>query len=71
MTARSATARRTSISISGPHPPLGRPDVFPEEAEGNARDTLYRALGERAGTSLAARDPGEPAKYRWDIVLMG
>ena len=44
---------------------------FPEDAEGNARDTLYRALGEEAGTSLAARDPSAPGRYRWDIVLMG
>jgi protocatechuate 3,4-dioxygenase beta subunit len=44
---------------------------FPEDAQGNARDTLYRALGSEAGSSLAARDPGDPAKYRWDIVLMG
>jgi protocatechuate 3,4-dioxygenase beta subunit len=44
---------------------------FPEEAEGNARDTLYSALGAEAGTSLAARDPADRSKYRWDIVLMG
>ncbi|HEX8216518.1 MAG TPA: protocatechuate 3,4-dioxygenase [Allosphingosinicella sp.] len=44
---------------------------FPEDAEGNARDTLYRALGDEAGTSLAARDAADPGKYRWDIVLMG
>ena len=44
---------------------------FPEDAEGNARDTLYRALGAEAGTSLAARDASDPSKYRWDIVLLG
>jgi protocatechuate 3,4-dioxygenase beta subunit len=44
---------------------------FPEEAEGNARDTLYRALGEEAGTSLAIRDAADPGKYRWDVVLLG
>lgn len=44
---------------------------FPEDAEGNARDTLYQALGSEAGSSVAARDAAEPAKYRWDIVLMG
>ena len=44
---------------------------FPEDSEGNARDMLYRALGEEAGTSVAARDSGDPSKYRWDIVLMG
>ena len=44
---------------------------FPEEAEGNARDSLYRALGGQAGSSVAARDAADPNKYRWDIVLMG
>lgn len=44
---------------------------FPEEAEGNARDTLYRALGAEVGTSVAKRDQADPGKYRWDIVLMG
>lgn len=44
---------------------------FPEDAEGNARDALYQALGAEAGSSVAARDAGEPTKYRWDIVLMG
>jgi len=44
---------------------------FPEDAEGNARDTLYRALGEQAGTSVAMRDATDPARYRWDVILMG
>jgi protocatechuate 3,4-dioxygenase, beta subunit len=44
---------------------------FPEEAEGNARDLLYRALGAEAGTSVAARDSADPNKYHWDIVLLG
>jgi protocatechuate 3,4-dioxygenase beta subunit len=44
---------------------------FPEEQEGNERDTLYRALGEEAGTSLAMRDGPDSSKYRWDIVLLG
>lgn len=44
---------------------------FPEEAAGNAKDLLYKALGDSAGTSLAVRDSGDPNKYRWDIVLMG
>jgi len=44
---------------------------FPEDKEGNARDTLYRALGEEAGTSLAIRDTADSSKYRWDIVLLG
>lgn len=44
---------------------------FPEEADGNAKDTLYKALGAEAGTSLAVRNAGDPNKYVWDIVLMG
>lgn len=44
---------------------------FPEEAESNAVDQLYRALGDEAGSSVAARVADEPAKYRWDIVLLG
>jgi protocatechuate 3,4-dioxygenase beta subunit len=44
---------------------------FAEEAQANALDRLYRDLGEAARTSVATRDPGDPAKYRWDIVMMG
>ena len=44
---------------------------FAEEAEANALDRLYRDLGEAARTSIATRDPGDPGKYRWDIVMMG
>jgi len=44
---------------------------FPEEAAGNAADTLYKALGAEAGTSVAARDTNDPNKYVWDIVMMG
>ena len=44
---------------------------FAEEAEANARDSLYSALGNDAASSVAARDPADPGKYRWDIVLMG
>lgn len=44
---------------------------FPEDADGNAKDLLYKALGEDAATSLAARDSANPHKYRWDIVLLG
>ena len=44
---------------------------FPEEADGNANDTLYKSLGAQAGTSVAVRDGGDPNKYAWDIVLMG
>ncbi len=41
---------------------------FPEDAEKNASDGLYKALGDRAATSLARLEA--PATYRWDIVLM-
>ena len=44
---------------------------FPEEAAGNAADTLYKALGSDAGTSVAVRDSADPNKYVWDIVMMG
>ena len=44
---------------------------FPEDAEGNAKDLLYKALGEQVGTSVAVRDPGNPNNYSWDVVLMG
>jgi len=43
---------------------------FPEEAEGNAKDMLYRELGAEAATSLATRDASDPNKYTWDIVLL-
>ena len=44
---------------------------FPEDATGNSADTLYRALGDAAPTSLAVRDANNLGKYSWDIVLMG
>jgi protocatechuate 3,4-dioxygenase, beta subunit len=44
---------------------------FADEVQGNAADRLYRELGEGARTSVATRDPADPAKYRWDIVMMG
>lgn len=44
---------------------------FPEDAEGNAKDLLYKALAADASTSVAARDPGNPNAYAWDVVLMG
>jgi protocatechuate 3,4-dioxygenase beta subunit len=44
---------------------------FPEDADGNAKDELYKMLGKEAATSLAARDAADPNKYAWDIVLMG
>lgn len=44
---------------------------FPEEAEGNAKDLLYKALkADEAATSLAARGASDPNKYTWDIVLL-
>ena len=41
---------------------------FPEDAEKNASDGLFKDLGGAAATSLAAVDA--PDRYRWDIVLM-
>lgn len=41
---------------------------FPEGAEENARDGLFKDLGGDAATSLARVDA--PDRYRWDIVLM-
>lgn len=43
---------------------------FPEDEAANRADALYQALGEAAATSVAVRDPSDPNKYRWDIVLM-
>ena len=44
---------------------------FPDEAERTRGTCFIAQLGEEAGTSVAARDPDDPGKYRWDIVLMG
>lgn len=44
---------------------------FPEDAEGNARDLLYKSLGAGAATSVAVRNADDPNKYAWDVVLMG
>jgi protocatechuate 3,4-dioxygenase beta subunit len=44
---------------------------FPEDAEGNAKDLLYTALGADALTSVAVRNAADPNKYAWDVVLMG
>ncbi len=44
---------------------------FAEEADGNAKDTLYKMLGAQAATSVATRSAADPNKYAWDIVLMG
>ena len=44
---------------------------FPEDAEANAKDSLYKLLGAEAATSIAARDSKDPSRYNWDIVLMG
>lgn len=44
---------------------------FPEEAAGNAGDSLYKELGAQAATSVAARDAANLNKYTWDIVLLG
>lgn len=44
---------------------------FPEDAEGNAKDLLYKGLGDQAVTSVAVRNAADPNKYAWDVVLMG
>ena len=44
---------------------------FPEEAEANAKDELYKIIGSGAATSVAVRSSADPNKYTWDIVLMG
>ena len=44
---------------------------FPEEAEGNAKDMLYKALGAEAATAVAVRNTNDPHHYVWDVVLMG
>lgn len=45
---------------------------FPEEAAGNAADSLYKVLSAgEATTSLAIRDVANPGKYTWDIILLG
>ena len=44
---------------------------FPEDAEGNAKDALFKALGAQAATTVAVRDSANPNHYTWDIVLMG
>jgi protocatechuate 3,4-dioxygenase beta subunit len=41
---------------------------FPEETEANAKDFLFKDLGQGAPTLVAKRPA--PATYRWDIVLM-
>ena len=44
---------------------------FPEDAEGNAKDTLYKALTPaEAATSVAVRNTADPHKYSWDIVML-
>lgn len=44
---------------------------FPEDAEGNAKDLLYKALKPAdAATSVAVRNTSDPNKYVWDIVLL-
>ena len=44
---------------------------FPEDAEGNAKDLLYKGLGDQAVTSVAVRNAADSNKYAWDVVLMG
>jgi protocatechuate 3,4-dioxygenase beta subunit len=41
---------------------------FPEDAEANERDTLYKTLGADAPTSVATALGDN--RYSWDIVLL-
>jgi protocatechuate 3,4-dioxygenase beta subunit len=44
---------------------------FPEDAEENAKDALYKALKPtEAATSVAVRSSADPHKYSWDIVML-
>ena len=43
---------------------------FPEEADGNAKDPLYKGLGKDAATSVAVRNTADPNKYSWDVVML-
>ena len=63
MTRRSATGRRTSTSTCAPSKTRNVAQMyFPEDAEGNAKDLLYKALkAEDAATSLAAPQRSRPA----------
>ena len=44
---------------------------FPEEGDANARDLLFRQLGEQAAASVAVRDAHDVSRYAWNIILMG
>jgi protocatechuate 3,4-dioxygenase, beta subunit len=41
---------------------------LPEDGEANARDRLYRSLGDSAPTSVAAAMADH--RYAWDIVIL-
>jgi protocatechuate 3,4-dioxygenase, beta subunit len=60
--------RHIHFDVSGKAHRLMAQMYFPEDAEKNASDGLYRLLGESAETSLARMEA--PDRYRWDIVLM-
>jgi protocatechuate 3,4-dioxygenase, beta subunit len=60
--------RHIHFDVSGGAHRLVAQMYFPEDAEKNASDFLYRLLGKQAETSLARL--AAPDSYRWDIVLM-
>ncbi|MBL0923613.1 MAG: intradiol ring-cleavage dioxygenase [Sphingomonadaceae bacterium] len=60
--------RHIHFDVSGKAHRLMAQMYFPENAEKNASDGLYRQLGKNAKTSLARLEA--PDRYRWDIVLM-
>lgn len=57
------------FDISGRNHRLISQMYFADDHAMNATDTLYKMLGENAITSVARVDA--PAKYHWDVVLMG
>jgi protocatechuate 3,4-dioxygenase beta subunit len=60
--------RHIHFDVTGAHHRLMAQMYFPEDADKNASDGLYRMLGDRAATSLAKAEAAD--RYRWDIVLM-
>lgn len=57
------------FDISGKNHRLISQMYFADDHAMNTTDTLYKMLGDDAITSVARMDA--PAKYHWDVVLMG
>ena len=60
--------RHIHFDVAGRSHRLMAQMYFPEDAEKNASDGLFKELGGDAATSLAGVHA--PDRYRWDIVLM-